>query len=123
LETGCTSPASLYVTGLSSAPNLDLTPFAFLLSGAAIYWGLVRFRFLDIVPVARDALIEGMDHGVVVVDTEGRVVDPNPAARRILGLPSGDGVTVGDTLRRLAPSLAAMPVGAFEHERAEVRLG
>lgn len=111
----------VYVTGLSPAPNLDLTPFAFLLSGAAISWGLFRFRLLDIVPVARDAVIEGMDDGVVVVDTEGRVVDLNPAARRILDRPGGD--PVGDTLRRLASRLDALLADVPEDERAEVRLG
>jgi signal transduction histidine kinase len=113
----------MYVTGLSPAPNLDLTPFAFLLSGAALSFGLFRFHFLDIVPVARDAVIEGMDDGVIVVDTEGRVVDLNPAARRILDRPDGDGVPVGDTLQRLAPRLAALLADASEEARAEVGLG
>jgi len=111
----------MYVTGLSPAPNLDLTPFAFLLSGAAISWGFFRFRLLDIVPVARDAVVEGMDDGVVVVDTEGRVVDLNPAARRILDRPGG--VPVGDPLRRLAPGLDALLADASGEERSEVRLG
>jgi signal transduction histidine kinase len=113
----------MYVTGLSPTPNLDLTPFAFLISGAALSFGFFRFRLLDIVPVARDAVIEGMDDGVVVVDTEGRVVDLNPAARRILGRPEGGGVPVGDTLRRLAPRLDALLAGVSGEARAEVELG
>jgi PAS domain S-box-containing protein len=111
----------MYVTGLSPVPNLDLTPFAFLLSGAALSFGLFRLNLLDIVPVARDAVIEGMDDGVVVVDNEGRVVDLNPAARRILGRP--DGVPVGDTLRRLALSLDDLLAENFREARAEVGLG
>ena len=111
----------MYVTGLSPAPNLDLTPFAFLLSGAALSFGLFRFHLLDIVPVARDAVIEGMDDGVVVVDTGGRVVDLNPAARRILARPGGD--PVGDTLRRLAPRLDALLAEDSGEARVEVGLG
>ena len=48
-------------------------------------WGLFRFGLFDVVPVARNRVVEGMDDGVIVVDTHGRVVDLNPAAQRILG--------------------------------------
>ncbi|MDQ4129048.1 MAG: ATP-binding protein [Actinomycetota bacterium] len=109
----------MYVTGLSPAPNLDLTPFAFLISGAALSFGLFRLRLLDIVPVARDAVIEGMEDGVVVVDNEGRVVDLNPAARRILDRPE----PVGEDLRRLAPGLDALLAVASGEARLEVGLG
>ncbi|MDP9411368.1 MAG: ATP-binding protein [Actinomycetota bacterium] len=102
----------MYVTGLSPAPNLDLTPFAFLISGAALSFGLFRLRLLDIVPVARDAVIEGMDDGVIVVDDEGRLVDLNPAAGRILGHPE----PVGEELCRLAPGLDARLAGTSGEE-------
>jgi PAS domain S-box-containing protein len=75
----------VYVLGLSPVPNLDLTPFAFLISGTAIALSLFRFRLLDIVPVARENVMEGMSDGVVVLDLQDRVVDMNPAAERFLG--------------------------------------
>jgi PAS domain-containing protein len=75
-----------YVSGRSPIPSLDPTPFAFAISGALAVWGLFRFRLLDLVPVARDAVIEGMRDGVIVADGYGRVVDLNPAAQRVLGL-------------------------------------
>jgi PAS domain S-box-containing protein len=75
----------IYVLGFSPVPNLDLTPFAFLLSGMAIALSLFRFRLLDVVPVARESVIEGMADGVVVLDLQDRVVDMNPAAEHLLG--------------------------------------
>jgi diguanylate cyclase (GGDEF)-like protein len=59
-------------------------PFLFTLSGAAFAWAIFRFRFLDILPVAREAVVERMTDGVIVLDEEGRVVDLNPAARALL---------------------------------------
>jgi len=59
-------------------------PFLFTLSGAAFAWAIFRFRFLDILPVAREAVVERMDDGVIVLDEAGRVVDLNPAARTLL---------------------------------------
>jgi PAS domain S-box-containing protein len=42
-------------------------------------------RRRDIVPVAREAVIEGMRDSVIVLDTQNRIVDLNPVARRLIG--------------------------------------
>lgn len=112
-----------YVLGLNPIPDLDLTPFAFLFSGAVISVGLFGFRLLDVVPVARDALVEGMNDGVIVADPRGRVVDLNPAARGILRRPNSD--AVGTPLAELAPELGALVEGYSEAEEAhkEVAFG
>lgn len=77
----------LYNFGLSPFPHLDLTPFAFVVSGVALIWGVFRFGLLDIVPVARDAVIESMSDAVMVLDEQSRIIDLNPAAERIIGYP------------------------------------
>jgi PAS domain S-box-containing protein len=76
---------ALYISGLNPFPHLDLTPFAFTLTGLAMTWGLFHFRLLDIVPVARDAIVESMADGVIVLDAQNRIVDLNPAAQQIIG--------------------------------------
>ncbi len=73
----------VYILGISPLPNLDLTSFAFTLTGVIVAWSLFRFQLLDIVPVARDAVIESMSDGVLVLDKHNRVVDLNPAAREL----------------------------------------
>lgn len=77
----------LYVTGLNPFPLLDLTPFSFLLMSACIGWGILRVGLLDIVPIARDLVVEGMADAVFVIDERSRVVDVNGAAQAILGQP------------------------------------
>jgi PAS domain S-box-containing protein len=76
---------ALYVFGLSPLPNVDLTPILFIVTGFASTWALFRYRFLDLMPVVRDALIESMTDGVAVVDAQGRVVDLNKAAQQMIG--------------------------------------
>jgi PAS domain S-box-containing protein len=75
---------ALYLSKVSPFPNLDLTPFAFTLAGLLWAWGLFHYHLLDIVPVAREAIIESMSDAVIVLDARGRIVDVNPAAERIL---------------------------------------
>jgi PAS domain S-box-containing protein len=77
----------IYMTGLSFS-HLDLTPFAFTLTGLSGGWGLLHYRLLDIVPVARDAVIESMGDAVMVLNAQNHLVDLNPAAQEIIGQPA-----------------------------------
>lgn len=74
------------LAGVSPFPNLDLTPVMFTASGLVITYALFRLGLLDIVPVARDLLVEQMSDGVVVLDDQNRIVDINPAAKQLLTL-------------------------------------
>ena len=80
-----------YNLGLVPIPGLEVTPLLLTFSGAALAGSIFRFRLFDLVPVAREALIEMMPEGVLVLDAQSRLVDINPAARRLLDVPDGDG--------------------------------
>jgi PAS domain S-box-containing protein len=114
----------VYVLGLSPVPNLDPTPFAFLLSGMAIALSLFGFRLLDVVPVARENLLENMTDGVVVLDQQARVVDINPAAERFLGCSAREAIGQGFT--ELVPDwsgLSEQHYGRAGEIHEEVSLG
>jgi PAS domain S-box-containing protein len=89
----------IYISGLNPIPNLDLTPFAFTLSGMAMVWGFSRFRFLDIVPIARQMIVESMDDGVMVFDTKNRLIDLNRVARKLIDYDEED--KIGQSLTEL----------------------
>jgi PAS domain S-box-containing protein len=82
---------ALHVFGITRS-EVDPTPYALTLSGIALAVGVFRFRLLDVLPVARDAVIEGMADGMLVVDDENRIVDLNPAARAMIGPSAQDAV-------------------------------
>lgn len=65
---------------------VDLTPLFFIATGLIAGWAVLRAGLLEVVPVARDQVVETMTDGVLVSDRAGRLVDLNPAARRILAL-------------------------------------
>jgi PAS domain S-box-containing protein len=90
----------LYVLDLTPFANLDLTPFAFAVSGVAATWAMRRFRLFEIAPAAHGAVFKSMGDGVIVLDTQNRVVDVNPAAERIVGQPirAAIGRPVGEAL-------------------------
>jgi PAS domain-containing protein/anti-sigma regulatory factor (Ser/Thr protein kinase) len=97
---------------------LDPTPFSFVVSLVLVAWGLLRYRLLEQVPVARSLVVEAIRDGVVVLDADRRVVDANPAARRLLG--DGEPVVgrpAGDVFARwprLVDGIADLEPGTFE---------
>mgnify|MGYP005848789331 CR=1 FL=1 len=97
---GCLAPwlgNLIYIFELSPVPNLDLTPLAFSLTGLALGWGLFRWRFFDVVPIARRTVVDNMREGVIVLDAQNRLVDLNPAARRIIGADAGKAIGQSST--------------------------
>jgi PAS domain S-box-containing protein len=77
----------LYLIGADPLPGLDLTPFAFAISSVAFAYSMLRYRLMDIVPVARERVIEGMGDAMIVLNEKGIIVDINPAARQLLSTP------------------------------------
>ena len=74
----------LYLSSSNPLPEIDLTSLSFAVSGIIIVWVLYYHRFLDIIPIARDTIIENMRDGIIVVDLKDRIVDINPAAEQII---------------------------------------
>jgi len=56
------------------------------LAALATAWSLFRFRLFDLVPVARAAVLEHMQEGVIVLDAQRHIADVNLEAQRLLGL-------------------------------------
>ncbi|HKI54004.1 MAG TPA: histidine kinase N-terminal 7TM domain-containing protein [Anaerolineales bacterium] len=73
----------------------DITPYTFGIANLIFAWGLFRYGLFDIVPIARDAVMENMSDAVIVLDSQSRVVDVNPSAldglettaSQVIGLP------------------------------------
>jgi diguanylate cyclase (GGDEF)-like protein len=75
-----------YVLGLDPIPGLDITAISFAVSGIIFTWSFTHYRLMDLVPIAREMLIEHMQDGVLVIDHRNRLLDVNRSARRTLGL-------------------------------------
>jgi len=126
---------ALTIFGVFPVPHLDLTPFAFVLSGLCFGFGLLRLQLLDLVPVARDIAVERMTDSFIVLDPELRVIDLNPAARRLLAqsprsafgrplvelLPAVDGVLARSDAAPLTDQIALQLGSSLCHYDVELQ--
>lgn len=90
-----------YLLGYNPFPNIDLTPFAFLATASIAGVALLKWRLFDIVPVARDKVIDAMHDGVMVVDSRSRIVDVNKKMTQFLKKTSNE--LMGKELTRVFP--------------------
>jgi signal transduction histidine kinase len=96
----------IYISG-SSIDGLDLTPLAFVCSGLLFTWALFRHQLFDLVPVARDMVIDSLSDAVFVLDGSRRVLDINAAAHEMVGASTP---WLGRTIDNVLPFLQDHPI-------------
>ena len=76
----------VYLLNIPSLNGVDWASITFSVAGFFFLIALYGARFLDIVPVARHALVDGMDDCILVLDTDNRIVDFNLATEKVFGI-------------------------------------
>ncbi len=101
---------ALYLTGLSPFGLIDPSPFAFTLTAFFLALGVFWFGLLDVVPIARQAVLDRLESAVVVLDPELRIVELNPAARQMLNIQNKGyfGQAAGELLNNYPQLLQAL---------------
>lgn len=115
-----------HVLGVHVLPDVDMTPLIFPVVAGAFVWSTYRVGAVDLLPIARDVIIDGLRDAVIVLDERWRVLDANPAAMSLFS-DSSMGI-LGRPLRTVFPNLACAleridgapdPVIEFEHQPAD----
>lgn len=75
----------VYMVSSEQDLRYDVTPLGFAVACTVIAFGLFRFGMFDLVPIARDAVVDQMADSILVLDQQGRIVDANDEARRLTG--------------------------------------
>ena len=66
----------LYVLGVTN--SIDYTTIAFTFLAFVLLVNFIKFKFLDIGPIARSVIFEHMVDPVIVLDMSNKVIDINP---------------------------------------------
>jgi signal transduction histidine kinase len=96
----------VYVSGRSMA-GFDPTPHAFAYSSLLFMWALFRHHLFDLVPVAREMVVDSLGDAVIVIDPVRRVLDMNATARELAGRPTG---WLGRPVEAVLPFLRTHPL-------------
>ncbi|NTU64619.1 MAG: PAS domain-containing protein, partial [Chloroflexi bacterium] len=77
-----------YVLRLFPELRKDYTPISFALAAAIFAGAMIRHHLFDLKPVARDAVVDSLNDAMLAIDPRDRIIDLNPAAQAIIGIPS-----------------------------------
>lgn len=91
----------LYLFDYRPYGHIDLTPYAFITTCLVISFGLLQFKLFDIIPIARDKIIEELSEGIVVLDNLNRVVDINSQIKIISKSELNKNLEIGDDFLKL----------------------
>ncbi len=95
----------IYVSDYNPLPGLDWAPIGSFFSVVLITVAITTSHFLDIIPVARDHVFSLIHDGIMVVDSQFRVMDWNPALTNLLPqIPFTLGVSASQILTGLGIS-------------------
>jgi len=74
----------IYLIGYRPFGHIDLTPYAFIITSSTIAFSLFKHNLFNLIPIAREKVIENMSEGVIVVDWRGRILDLNTVVLKFL---------------------------------------
>ena len=80
----------LYLSGFRLGPNLDPTPFAFLLSGIVFTLNMGINNFYQTIPIAKSTIFKELGDGIFVLDRNECIIEVNPAAEKLLKRKASD---------------------------------
>ncbi|RZL43489.1 MAG: PAS domain-containing sensor histidine kinase [Pedobacter sp.] len=92
----------IYMAGIRPFGFIDLTPFAFILAIFLIFVGVYRFKLFDIIPIAREKVLELMHDGFIVLDQKNRIIDYNKSLIRYIAKPTTKNL-IGTNVREIFP--------------------
>ncbi|MEN4018039.1 MAG: histidine kinase N-terminal 7TM domain-containing protein [Methanobacterium sp.] len=112
--------SSLYTANIIKIPGLDITPFAFSISGILLVIGIFRLYFLDILPLAYNLLFKNMVNGFMIFDAKNKLIEVNSAAG-LIGITDRDiGKHSGEVFSKFSKLEEAYE--SLQHE-SEIYLG
>ncbi len=108
-----------YILGLAPVKRFDLAPALFGLSGSVIFWGIFHHKLLNIMPVARDLLVERMSNGVVVSDRSNVIIDINHSAVTMLHLDKEE--MIGRNIDEIPFLVKHFPIDITKEQQTTIR--
>jgi len=109
----------LNAAGFKSPWAVILTPVWILTTAIAYSVMMARFRFPFILPVAYRMLFDNIPDGILIIDSQDRLMKINPAAESLTGISDN---RRGRSLRLIWPELFTALTGIKETPRAEMTL-
>jgi diguanylate cyclase (GGDEF)-like protein len=101
---------AIYLAGLAGSDRgYDFTPLGFAFSGFFLLWAMFRLQLVDLVPVAREHVVDSLGESLLILNEAGRLAATNPAARKLIAEAGGPALNVRETKLLGKPAAELFP--------------
>lgn len=94
----------VFVMGIGPIKHLDLTTLFFLPAAVGLFWAVIHYRLLDILPAGHLSVIQNIKDSVIVLDGKRRILFVNPIAESLLKRSEKE--SIGQPLAKISGRLA-----------------
>ena len=81
-------PSMLFALGITPVKDMNILPFIVGISGVLMAWAVLGYRILDVVPIAREWLVDHLRGGVLVLDALDAISYVNKTCVEMLAVPA-----------------------------------
>lgn len=108
-----------YIFDLSPVEGLEITTISTTLSSILFSWSILKSTFLNLVPIARETLVETLPIGILALDEQNRIQDINSTAKEFLDIKSTD--MLGLTFHQIEQGTSVFP-DAIQSEESPLQV-
>jgi PAS domain S-box-containing protein len=109
-----------YVIGFSPIKGMDMTPL-WMLAGALVYtFTILSFRFLNVLPVAYQTLVNSLPDSILILDTQNRMREMNLVAEKLMQVKRLS--AKGQSIQVLWPDLAQQLQEVVEGQNVDLSM-
>ncbi|MDL4839866.1 histidine kinase N-terminal 7TM domain-containing protein [Aquibacillus rhizosphaerae] len=98
--------AFIYLIGLTP-PGIDPVPMSLWLTSLLYVWAISSSRLFSIIPIAKDAIFNSIDDGVIVLDDSYRIIEFNQACESLF--PNINKSMLGENFTKVWSQLSSNP--------------
>lgn len=115
---------TLYTFNINPVYPMDPTIFSFTITGILCFLGMFRFKLFELIPAARNAVIEGMNEILIVLDNRNHIIDMNSAAKEVFEIKEKDfiGKPAAHVLGEWAPCFAKYELMLEAEEKISINI-
>ena len=110
----------IYVFQINPVAGFDWTPFTFLLTGILIAINISQYKMFDLVPFARNKLIDIIPDAILVVDKSLRIADYNSVFRKLID--SSKEELIGQRIEKLIPHRENLIKEILKHDEFQIEI-
>ena len=91
--------SGIFFVNPSLSMYIDLTPLGLTVATSITLWRLAYLPGAGVIPVAHEIIVDSLNDAVIILDSQGRIVDLNPKAQDLIGHTISD--ALGEPVERM----------------------